>query len=61
MCYVPCLSSVYALVRVRHSDSETLCQKGGASMTAQVNTRMDVMFDMSVWVNIDTMRLLLDR
>jgi hypothetical protein len=30
-------------------------------MTAQVNTQLDVMFDMSVRVNIDTMRLLLDR
>jgi hypothetical protein len=30
-------------------------------MTAQVNTQVDVMFDMSVRVNIDMMRLLLDR
>lgn len=30
-------------------------------MTAQVNTRLDVMVAMSVRINIDTMRLLLDR
>lgn len=30
-------------------------------MTAQVNTRLDVMVAMSVRVNIDMMRLLLDR
>lgn len=30
-------------------------------MAAQVNIQLDVMFGMSVRVNIDTMRLLLDR
>jgi hypothetical protein len=55
------LTSVSALVGLGRSDSETFCQKGGASMTAQVNIQLDVMFDMSVRVNIDTLRLLLDR